>query len=284
METIEPANPIDPINASNHRTSVHPAHSPQPSAQLATILAPILTAQLQQAGLPGCSASPASPAAVTAAAEEGAALSLCLHMEGALSGLCYFSVSLDQANRIAASATSTSPSAEVAPVDPVVWFASVLQACCDPFATALSASYGSVHVNRAEDLPVPPEATPVAYLLLRPDGAEPGMITIFGEDPLVRALQRFDRVAAAAGPGLKEGNLGLVMDVELNVTLRFGQRQLSLREVMELASGSVVELDREVDEPVELILDGRVIARGEAVIVDGNYGVRVTEVLQPVVM
>ena len=52
---------------------------------------------------------------------------------------------------------------------------------------------------------------------------------------------------------------------------------------MDLASGSVVELDREVDEPVELILDGRVIARGEAVIVDGNYGVRVTEILQQIV-
>jgi flagellar motor switch protein FliN len=76
-------------------------------------------------------------------------------------------------------------------------------------------------------------------------------------------------------------NLDLVMDVELNVTLRFGQRQLALREVLELTSGSVVELDRQVDEPIELILDGRVVARGEAVIIDGNYGMRVTQVLQP---
>jgi len=72
-----------------------------------------------------------------------------------------------------------------------------------------------------------------------------------------------------------------VMDVELNVTLRFGQRQLTLREVLELTSGSVVELDRQVDEPVELLLDGVVIARGEAVVIDGNYGLRVTEVSQP---
>lgn len=78
-------------------------------------------------------------------------------------------------------------------------------------------------------------------------------------------------------------NLDLVMDVELNVTLRFGQRQLALREVLELASGSVVELDRQVDEPIELILDGKVVARGEAVIIDGNYGIRVTQVLQPMV-
>jgi flagellar motor switch protein FliN/FliY len=76
-------------------------------------------------------------------------------------------------------------------------------------------------------------------------------------------------------------NLDLVMGVELNATLRFGQRQLSLREVLDLTSGSVVELDRQVDDPVELILDGRVVARGEAVIIDGNYGIRITEVLQP---
>jgi flagellar motor switch protein FliN/FliY len=72
------------------------------------------------------------------------------------------------------------------------------------------------------------------------------------------------------------------MNVELNVTLRFGQRQLTLREVLELTSGSVVELDRQVEEPVELLLNGMVIARGEAVVIDGNYGLRVTEVTQHV--
>lgn len=82
--------------------------------------------------------------------------------------------------------------------------------------------------------------------------------------------------------GIDPLNLKLVMDVELNVSLRFGQRQLPLREVLELSSGSIIELDRLVDEPVELLLDGKIIARGEAVIVDGNYGLRVTEIPQPV--
>ena len=78
-----------------------------------------------------------------------------------------------------------------------------------------------------------------------------------------------------------EANLGMVLDVELNVLLRFGQQKLSLREVLDLTTGSVIELDRRVDDPVELLLDGRVIARGEAAIVDGNYGMRVTEIVQP---
>jgi flagellar motor switch protein FliN len=80
-----------------------------------------------------------------------------------------------------------------------------------------------------------------------------------------------------------EGNLDLVMDVALEVTLRFGERNLLLREILELGAGSVVELDRKVGEPADLLLDGRVLARGEVVVVDGNYGLRVLEVISPAV-
>lgn len=83
-------------------------------------------------------------------------------------------------------------------------------------------------------------------------------------------------------PPAEAKNLDLVLNVELNVTLRFGQRLLTLREVLDLTTGSVVELDRQVEEPIELLLDGKVIARGEAVVIDGNYGLRVTEVPQPI--
>jgi flagellar motor switch protein FliN/FliY len=89
-------------------------------------------------------------------------------------------------------------------------------------------------------------------------------------------------VAKNGNTAIDPVNLKMVMDVELNVSLRFGQSQLPLRDVLELASGSVIELDRQVDDPVELLLEGKVIALGEAVIVDGNYGLRVTEVPQPI--
>ncbi len=92
---------------------------------------------------------------------------------------------------------------------------------------------------------------------------------------------RTEATEGRAGKGVvAKANLDLVMDVELDVTLRFGQRQLTLREVLELTSGSVIELDRQVEEPVELLLEGRVIARGEAVVIDGNYGLRIIDVLQ----
>ena len=81
--------------------------------------------------------------------------------------------------------------------------------------------------------------------------------------------------------GAANRNLDLLMEVPLQVTLRFGERQLLLRDVLELSPGSVVELDRQVKEPAELLVTGRVVARGEVVIVDGNYGLRITEVAPP---
>jgi len=71
--------------------------------------------------------------------------------------------------------------------------------------------------------------------------------------------------------------LELLMDVALPVSVSFGRTSLQIREVLKLNTGSVVELDRLVSEPVEVIVNNCVIARGEVVVVDGNYGVRVTQ-------
>lgn len=76
----------------------------------------------------------------------------------------------------------------------------------------------------------------------------------------------------------REQNFDLLLGVNLSLTLRFGQRVLPLREILDLTTGSVIELDREVQEPADLLLGDKLIARGEVVIVDGNYGIRITEV------
>ena len=80
-------------------------------------------------------------------------------------------------------------------------------------------------------------------------------------------------------PLLPAGQLDLVLDVQLGLTLRFGSKSMLLRDILQLNAGSVLELDRQVQEPVELLLDGKLIARGEVVVVDGNYGLRVREVV-----
>lgn len=111
------------------------------------------------------------------------------------------------------------------------------------------------------------------------------VLRVLADDELVESLRVAEwSVSQAATRGDAQHTvapeLGRVIDVPLTVTLRFGQRSMRLREVLELNTGALVELDRQVEEPVDLILDERVIARGEVVIVDGNYGLRVTEIVE----
>lgn len=75
--------------------------------------------------------------------------------------------------------------------------------------------------------------------------------------------------------------MDILMGIRLNVSLRFGNGQLPLRDILELGPDSVVELDQRVEEPVELLIGGRVIARGEVVTTNGSYGLRISEIVAP---
>ena len=73
-------------------------------------------------------------------------------------------------------------------------------------------------------------------------------------------------------------NINLLLDVELPVRISFGQTEMQLRDVFNLGAGSVIELDKLVNDPVSVIVNNKPIAKGEVVMVDGNYGVRILEV------
>lgn len=73
-------------------------------------------------------------------------------------------------------------------------------------------------------------------------------------------------------------NLGLLGAINLKLNLRFGKTVMPLRDILELNTGSVIELNSRVSDPADLMLGDKVVARGEVVIVDGNYGIRVIEV------
>jgi flagellar motor switch protein FliN len=76
-----------------------------------------------------------------------------------------------------------------------------------------------------------------------------------------------------------QSNLSLLFDVELPLTVSFGHTFMPLRDVLRLGTGSVIELDCAMDEPVSVMVNNRVIARGSAVVIDGSYGVRIDEVI-----
>jgi flagellar motor switch protein FliN len=76
-------------------------------------------------------------------------------------------------------------------------------------------------------------------------------------------------------------NIERLLDVELEVIVRFGTTTVPLRDVVQMGTGSMIELNRTIDEPVELLVNDRPLARGEVVVVDGYYGVRITEIGTP---
>jgi flagellar motor switch protein FliN len=88
--------------------------------------------------------------------------------------------------------------------------------------------------------------------------------------------------AAKAGKATSDVNLDLVLDVPVNVSLRVGATDMSIRDLVKLVEGSVVALDRLADEPMDVLVNGTLIAHGEIVVVDDRFGVRLTDVVSPV--
>lgn len=76
-------------------------------------------------------------------------------------------------------------------------------------------------------------------------------------------------------------NIDRLLDVEMDVTVRFGVTEMPLSDLVRLGVGSMIELNRTVDEPVELLVNDHPFARCEVVVIDGYYGVRVTEIGTP---
>ncbi|MCX7779279.1 MAG: flagellar motor switch phosphatase FliY [Negativicutes bacterium] len=77
-------------------------------------------------------------------------------------------------------------------------------------------------------------------------------------------------------------NISLIMDVPLQVTVELGRTRKLIRDILELAPGSIVELDKLAGEPVDILVNGKLIAKGEVVVIDENFGVRITEILNPI--
>jgi flagellar motor switch protein FliN len=93
----------------------------------------------------------------------------------------------------------------------------------------------------------------------------------------LRAVPRASGERGSEKPA-SNGAIDLFMDLQLDVALRFGGRNVLLKDVLELGPGSVLELDREIHDDADLLLDGKLIAHGEVVVVNGNFGLRVTQV------
>ncbi|MFI5932641.1 flagellar motor switch protein FliN [Actinoplanes sp. NPDC051494] len=87
------------------------------------------------------------------------------------------------------------------------------------------------------------------------------------------------RGGSAAAP--MRGGLDMLHDVEMEVSAELGRTRMSVRELLSLSPGAIVELDRAAGSPADLLVNGRLIARGEVVVIDENFGIRITEIVSP---
>lgn len=100
------------------------------------------------------------------------------------------------------------------------------------------------------------------------------------EEVEVRRVEFQPLGGGGAGGRLEEDNIRLLLDIELEVSVELGRARMRIRDVLSLGEGSIIELDKVVGEPVEIYANNKLIARGEVVVIDEDFGVRVTEIVR----
>jgi flagellar motor switch protein FliN/FliY len=91
---------------------------------------------------------------------------------------------------------------------------------------------------------------------------------------------QFAPLSQGQQPGTS-GNIGLLMDVSMQLTVELGRTKMLIKDILGMGEGTIVELDKLAGEPVDLLVNGKLIAKGEVVVIDENFGVRVTDIISP---
>jgi flagellar motor switch protein FliN/FliY len=98
-------------------------------------------------------------------------------------------------------------------------------------------------------------------------------------DPNVKPAELAELTPGATGT--PPGNIELVRDIPVTLTVELGRAQMLIQDILELTPGKVLELDRLAGEPLDIVVNGKLLARGEVVVVDENFGVRLTAIIEP---
>ena len=156
----------------------------------------------------------------------------------------------------------------------------ILRQALSGAAAAISARLGreTLAVNGEESSAAPPPDACWSSIEVRL-GAATASFAAGIEAELAGALADRPQIEAAPAAQGRSSTFDLLLDVELPVSISFGRAQVPLKDVLKLTTGSIVELNRAIGDPVEIIVNNCVIARGEVVVVEGNFGVRIEQVI-----
>jgi flagellar motor switch protein FliN/FliY len=98
-------------------------------------------------------------------------------------------------------------------------------------------------------------------------------------EPNPKEIVHVEEQMPATKAGIPQDNLPLLMDVSLEVTVEIGRKEMKFGDILQLAKGSLIELNKLADEPVDILVNRSKVAEGEVVVIDEHFGVRITRVL-----
>lgn len=122
----------------------------------------------------------------------------------------------------------------------------------------------------------------MGYPQMGMSGGAPPMMGMQGTMPQMQNVQpaQFQSFSGNYPPPQAPENIGLIMDVPLEVTVELGRTQKSISDILDFAPGTIIELDKIAGEPVDILVNGKFVAKGEVVVVEESFGVRVTEIIK----
>ena len=168
----------------------------------------------------------------------------------------------------------------------------IMQILPIPVAKEMVGYLLSNEAEEEEPMPVPtpaPAAPAPAPAAAAPPPAAPmmGAAPGYGAPPSPHVASNVPVQPAMFAPlstapvQVNDANIGLILDVPLQVTVELGRTRKTIKDILELTNGSIVELDKLAGEPVDIMVNGKFLAKGEVVVIDENFGVRITDIVSP---
>ncbi|HJW26040.1 MAG TPA: flagellar motor switch protein FliN [Rhodocyclaceae bacterium] len=111
--------------------------------------------------------------------------------------------------------------------------------------------------------------------------AEQASVDTPAEGPAVQAANIFPSFGGPAGGGSMMNELDMILDIPVQITVELGRTKITIKNLLQLAHGSVVELDAMAGEPMDVLVNGTLIAQGEVVVVNDKFGIRLTDIITP---
>jgi flagellar motor switch protein FliN len=197
-----------------------------------------------------------------------------LTFEGSLTGTLVIGMTADDAGllaRLVMGLDDTPPEAAIS---------DTLFEVCSQGMTALGEAddFRGLRLASSELLEAPPTTASVGFRVTVGDRFS-GELCFWDQSVIAARSREPIHTGPSAGHAGMPPNLDVILDIDLPLSVRFGQTEMTLAELTQIGPGSVIDLGRAPDDPVDVLVHGRLVARGEVVVVSGNYGVRITDVI-----